>query len=49
MYRRNNFLGCGMTAFSIGLLLGLWIEKGFWAHLVGFCLLILGGNLLCKR
>lgn len=49
MYRHNQILGCGLTAFGAGLLIGLWIGNGFWAHCFGFGIVIIGGNILCKR
>ena len=49
MYRQHQFYGCGMVAFGIGLLLGLWIGSGFWAHCCGFALIFLGGRMFCRK
>lgn len=38
-----------MLAFGAGLLIGLWVSSGFWGHCIGIGLILLGGNMLCKK
>ena len=49
MCRRNQIIGCAALAFGIGLLIGIWIEGGFWGHCIGFVLIGAGCSLLRKR
>lgn len=49
MCRRNVLIGWIMAAFGLGILFGLRIEGGFFAHCIGFCLFIYGICGLCKK
>lgn len=49
MYRHNQFYGCGILTFGIGLLIGLWIGSGFWAYFFAFGFVALGCSMLCKK
>lgn len=49
MCRLNQLWGCILLAFGLGVLVGLWIEAGFFAHCFGFALIILGGCVVRKR
>lgn len=42
MCRYNQLWGFGLMAFGFGLLVGLWLEGGFFAHCFGFGLLGVG-------
>ena len=42
MCRRQRILGCALMAFGFGVLVGTWLEGGFWPHCLGFALLIFG-------
>ena len=42
MCRKNQLCGCAVMAFGVGVLLGLWIEGGFFAHCFGIGMLLLG-------
>lgn len=44
MCRREHLRGLLMLGLGLGLLLGCWIESGFWQICFGICLL--GGGLL---
>lgn len=48
MCRNNQFWGGVLTAFGLGVLMGIWIESGFLAHCFGFALII-GGLCVCKK
>ncbi len=49
MYRHNQFLGCGVLTFGIGLLIGFWIGGNFWTYVFGFGLMALGCSLVFKK
>lgn len=49
MCRRNQLLGCAAFAFGLGLLIGIWIEGGFWAHCFGFVLVGVGCSFFKKK
>ena len=49
MCRQNQLLGCMLLAFGVGLLIGLWIECGFWAHCFGFGLIFIGFTFCRKK
>ena len=49
MCRRNQLLGCAAFAFGLGLLIGIWIEGGFWAHCFGFILVVVGFSFFKKK
>ena len=49
MYRRNQLWGCTAFAFGLGLLIGIWIEGGFWAHCFGFALLGVGCSFFRRK
>jgi len=42
-------LGYAALAFGLGLLIGIWIEGGFWAHCFGFALVGGGCSFLRKK
>jgi len=48
MCRRNQLLGCTIIALGIGVLIGTWLESGFFCHLFGFCAIGIG-LVVCKR
>ena len=49
MCRRNQFIGCAAFAFGLGLLIGIWVDGGFWAHCFGFALLCAGWGFFRKK
>ena len=49
MFRHNQIIGCCMTVFAIGLLVGMWIEGGFFAHVFGVVFIIAGCSMLRKK
>lgn len=49
MHRKKYMWGYLCPAFGLGLLVGMWIESGFWAHCIGFGLLFYGVSQLCKK
>lgn len=42
MCRRNQLRGCGLAALGLGLLIGMWIDGGFWAHCLGGSMIFFG-------
>lgn len=42
MCTRKKLLGCVLTAFGTGILVGLWLEGGFFCTCIGAVLVILG-------
>lgn len=42
MCRQNQLWGCMLLSFGLGVLIGLWIESGFFAHCFGFALVLVG-------
>lgn len=42
MCRKNQLLGLVSLAFGLGLLIGLWVDGGFFAHCFGFGFIIVG-------
>ncbi len=48
MCRRNQLWGWLLMAFGFGLLLGLWLEGGFFCHCFGFGSMIVG-FCICRR
>lgn len=49
MCRQNQLWGCVLLAFGLGVLIGVWIEGGFFAHCFGFALILLGCGILRKK
>lgn len=49
MCRQNQLWGFIMMAFGLGLLIGLWLEGGFFCGCIGFGLMILGACVLRKK
>ncbi len=48
MCRNNQLWGCILIAFGLGVLIGLWLEGGFFAHCFGFGLMALGPCVMRK-
>lgn len=48
MCRQNQLWGWLLCAFGVGVLVGLWLEGGFWAHCFGFGMIVLGVAILRK-
>ena len=42
MCRHNQLWGCILWAFGLGVLIGVWIEGGFFAHCFGIGMIVLG-------
>ena len=42
MCRRQWIWGYALIAFGIGVLVGTWMNGGFWPHCLGFALVIFG-------
>ncbi len=42
MCRRNQLCGSVLVAFGLGLLVGCWLESGFFCFMVGFGIICLG-------
>lgn len=48
MCKYNQLWGSILVAFSLGLLLGTWIDSGFWNHVLALGL-IFGGLCVIKK
>jgi len=42
MCRQNLMWGASVLAFGAGILIGTWLESGFFCHLIGFGLIVVG-------
>jgi len=49
MFRQNQLFGCGISAFGFGLLIGMWLDGGFFAHVFGILFIVAGCALLRKK
>ena len=49
MCRRHQLMGCTLLTFGLGLLIGIWVEGGFWAHCLGFAFIIFGFSMARKK
>jgi hypothetical protein len=49
MCRHHQLWGCVQLAFGLGVLIGLWIEGGFFAHCFGIAMIILGCCIAKKK
>ena len=49
MCRKNQLWGCMLMAFGLGVLVGLWLEGGFFCHCFGFAGIIAGACMCRKR
>lgn len=49
MYRQNRLYGCSLVTFGIGVLVGIWLKGGFWAHCFGLGLVFLGVRMCCRK
>ena len=49
MCRRNQLWGCMLLSLGLGVLIGLWIDGGFFAHCCGFGCIVLGCLMAGKR
>lgn len=49
MCRRNQLCGCALLAFGAGLLVGIWLESGFFCFLLGLGLIVGGLCMLGKK
>lgn len=47
--RRNQLLGYSVLAFGAGVLVGLWINSGFFAHCFGILLMGVGMYIARKK
>jgi len=47
MCRRNQLLGCAILTFGVGVLVGTWLESGFFCHLLGL-LALFSGIAVCR-
>ncbi len=48
MCHKHIFWGGALVAFGAGLLIGLWLEGGFFCHCFSLALIIAGGC-MCRR
>ena len=48
MCRQNMLWGCILMSFGVGLLIGIWLEGGFLAHIFSFAIICVGCG-VCKR
>lgn len=49
MCRQNQLWGCALIAFGLGVLVGLWLEGGFFSHCFGFGVIFFGFSMLHRR
>lgn len=49
MCRRNQLLGCSIAALGVGVLIGTWIESGFFGHLLGLFAICIGLTVCRKK
>ncbi len=49
MCRQHKLWGCSVMTFGLGLLIGIWLEGGFWCHCLGIALVICGFMSLRKK
>ena len=49
MCRHHQLWGCILLAFGFGILVGMWLEGGFFAHCFGFGLIAIGFSMGRKR
>ena len=49
MCRYQQLWGSVLLAFGIGVLVGIWIEGGFFAHCFGGGLIIIGCGMISKK
>lgn len=49
MCRHNQFWGFMLLAFGLGMLIGLWIEGGFFCHCLGFGFVFVGIGMANKN
>lgn len=42
MYTRKKLLGCVLAAFGLGILVGLWLEGGFFCFCIGVAMVAVG-------
>ncbi len=49
MCRHNQLLGCILLAFGLGVLIGIWINGGFFAHCFGVGMMVLGWFVIRRR
>ena len=42
MCRKNQLCGCALITFGLGLLIGTWLESGFFSFLIGIGIMALG-------
>ena len=49
MCRQNQMWGAAVLAFGFGILVGTWLQSGFFCHLAGFGLIGLGFAVLRRH
>ena len=49
MYRRNILQGCMMAAFGFGIMMGFWLEEGFFCYCFAVCCCVLGCGCIFKH
>jgi len=49
MCRQNQLWGYMSIAFGLGILVGTWLEGGFWCHCLGIGLLIVGCSIVRRK
>ena len=49
MCRYYQLWGCIILSFGLGILIGMWLEGGFFAHCFGFGLILVGCSMGRKR
>ena len=49
MCRQNLLWGAAVLAFGLGILIGTWLESGFFCHLVGFAMIALGVGVIRRH
>ena len=49
MCRYHQFWGFGLSAFGVGVLIGLWLDNGFFCGCFGVMLILLGVGIMKSR
>ena len=49
MCRQNQMWGAAVLAFGLGVLIGTWLESGFFCHIFGFGLIFLGTGVMRRH
>lgn len=49
MCRQNHLWGCVLMAFGLGVLIGTWLDGGFFCNCFGFVTIIVGCGVIRKK